>query len=264
MKRLFVLILATLMLLSFVGCTPAAGGRHPELFVVASHSLLGALGRDREDTIILEEDEFGRVMFAYVGNTVTSDRPGAMFNILAVAIAQRTTRRYSYFYDGVNIIFQEIEVDCGPSPLPFLSKEFVMEHFTEGQLEQLKVENSWNEELNEDRFFRVRVARGTKTRHMTTVSRETLDEIFQVASDGFDARFRVPLTMDRDGNVIYFIRDGTLRGREWDFYSAFLFMFDRRGNLIEGTGVMGLYDLWDYRDQLREFKEANGWNFYWR
>jgi len=281
MKRTLAFILAVLMLLPFTGCTPPAGGSHPRLFVVASHSLLGVLGRDREDVLILEEDDFGRVMFAYVGHTVTSDRPRDMYNILAVLIAQRTTRRYSYFYDGINVILHEIDVDCGPTAQVYLNEAFIIEHFSEEQLEQLKEDNSWNEELNEDRFFRVRVATGDKTRHMTSVPVEVRVEAYFVASGGFrrtlttdspsvtprrfQHRFDVPLTMDRNGNVIYFIRGGVYDAgtQEWTFYPAFLFMFDRRGNLIEGA-VMELTDLWDYRDQLQEFKELNGWSFSYR
>jgi len=252
MKRILALFLAVLMLFPFTGCTPPAGSYRPELFVVASHSLLGVLGRDREGVLIIEEDDFGRVMFAYAGNAITSSRSGAMYNILAVAIVQRTARQHSYFYDGINIIFLEIDVDCGPSALDFLDKDFVLERFSEEQLEQLKAENDWNEELKEDRFFRVRVARGDKTRHMTSVSREAQEEAFQVAVEGArllnaaSLRRSIPLSMDSNGSVIYF-----MAGQRTD--RGFLSMFDSDGNLIENTGIMELYDLWNYRDQLREF-----------
>jgi len=264
MKRILALFLAVLMLFPFTGCTPPAGNVNPELFVVASHSLLGVLGRDREGVLIIDEDDFGRVMFAYAGNTITSNRPGAMYNILAVAIVQRTTRQHSYFYDGINIIFLEIDVDCGPSALDFLDKDFVLERFSEEQLEQLKEENDWNEEIKEDRFFRVRVARGDKTRHMTSVSEEAkrgafeeaFGEAFEEATFGsvFFLRSSIPLTTDQDGNVLFLI----------SAVRTFLLMFDSDGTLIEETGIMELYDLWNYRDQLREFKEANGWAFYYQ
>ena len=252
MKRVLAFILAVLMSLSFIGCHPPAGDSRPDLFVVATHSLLGVLGRTYEDTMVLEEDDFGRVMFAYLGNTKTSSRSHRMYNIVAVAIAQRTTRRYSYFYDGINVIFHEVGVPDGPTALEFLNEVFVKEHFSEEQLEQLKVENSWNEELNEDRFFRVRVARGDKRRHMTRASEEAFPS----------GRTGIPLTMDRNGNVIYFSRSHSNAGVGFS-PPGFLFMFDSDGELIEGA-VMELTDLWDYRDELREFKEANGWAFTYR
>ena len=72
--------------------------------------------------------------------------------------------------------------------------------------------------------------------------------------------------MDNNGNVIFFMR-GSYRSVETQrlaHYPSFLFMFDAEGNLVEDTGIMELTDLWDYRNQLREFKEINGWSFYYR
>ncbi|MCL2829028.1 MAG: hypothetical protein FWD99_09890 [Oscillospiraceae bacterium] len=266
MKKLLALFLAMLMLLPLAGCGVPTGGRHPELFVVATHSLLGVLGRDRENTIILEEDDFGRVMFAYGGHTITSSRRGATFNILAVLIAQRTTRTHSYFYSGINVILTEIEGDWWPNAREFLDEEFIMEHFSGEQLEQLKVENDWNEELNEDRFFRVSISARFKRRYITTVSeeaqREAAEEAFEetlgeaTLGSVFLLRSNIPLTMDQDGRVLFLLRSDR----------TFLLMFDSDGALIEETGIMELPDenLWDYRDQLREFKAANGWAFFYR
>ena len=265
MKKILAFLLVVLMLLSLMGvsCHPPVGTYRTELFVVATHSLLGVRGGDRESVFVLEEDDFGRVMFAFGGNTiidyVIDNEPSPLFNILAVLIVQRTTRRYSYFYDGINVIFHQIALDAATRPggyhsaSGFLSEDFVMEHFTEEQLMQLKAENNWNEELSEDRFFRVRVATGDKERHMTYVSRRTQSIAFPDVL--LSERDSVPLTMDRNENVIYFMGDGSRVG--------FLLMFDRNGDLIEGA-VMRLVNLWDYRDQLREFKEANGWGFYYQ
>jgi len=136
-------------------------------------------------------------------------------------------------------------------------EDFVLEYFTEEQLEQLKEENRWNEELSEGGFFRVRVSRRDKRDFMTRVSVETQREAFGLVSTEFPFGGGFTLTMDSTGNVIIFQR--TSRDRR-----GFLFMFDGDGNLIEETGIMELTDLWDYRDQLREFKEANGWSFYYR
>ena len=270
-KRVLTLALAVLMIFSFVGCSDSTfyDGSHPELFVVATHSLLGVWGGWREDVLILEEDAFGRIMFAYVGGTLTSDSTRS-FTVLAVLIAQKTTERYSYFYSGINFILHEI---AHPEPEgryltagEFLDEDFVMQHFTADQLEQLKAESSWNEELNEDRFFRALISRRRKSRYMTYVSEEAQREAYLAVVE--ETQFivphdSIPLTMDKDGNIIFFMRGRQPENRRL-YTPSVLFMFDADGNLIEGTGVMELIDLWDYRDQLREFKEANGWAFYYR
>jgi len=255
MKRVLAFILAILMMLSLVGCL-AYSTSHTELHVVALHSLPGVSGHPGEEVMILEEDDFGRVMFAYVGRTAASDIRDVTINILAVLIAQRTTRRYSYFYDGINFIVHEVRVSDDLWPRDFFTEGFVMKYFTGEQLEQLKEENSWNRELNEDSFFRVRVSRRGKRNFMTDVSVETQREAFEsVSSEFFPFGGGVPLTTDRNGNVIYFLRPWGGR--------AFLFMFDGNGDFIEGA-VMEMHDLWDYRDQLREFKKLNGWAFAYR
>ena len=257
-RRIFVFSLAVLMILPLSGCTTPmfVRGPHPDLFVVATHSLLGVSGEPFENPTILETDAFGRTMFAYTGLTVVggSGTPG----VLAVLIAQRTTGGYSYFYSGINFILYQLRPgtisDLGYRHV--LSEDFIMEVFSEEQIEQLKMENSWNEELNEDRFFRVRVSRHTKwntlPRVPTEVIRETL--VAQLPDVHIPPRpHYAPLTMDKNGNLIYFA--------QVRHYPGFLFMFDADGNL---TGVMELTDLWDYRDELREFKEAHGWSFYYR
>ena len=266
MKKLLILTLTLLMMLSLTGCIPM-GGRHPELFVVASNSLLGVLGRDRENTVILDEDDFGRVMFAYGGHTVTSDgRHTATFNILAVLIAQRTTETHSYFYDGVNFILREVELERDQIATMERIETLALEYFTEEQLERLKEENDWNRELDESRFFRVPVSRRPKEDFMTRVPERTRREVYLAVSGAPRSSRGIPLTMDKNGNVIYFIMGSSFDSdtQEWTFYRAFLFMFDANGELIEGTGTMELFDLWDYRDELIAFKEANGWSFYYR
>ena len=66
----------------------------------------------------------------------------------------------------------------------------------------------------------------------------------------------------KNENVIIFMRSHRREEGRSIFYPAFIFMFDGYGNLIEDTGVLELTDMWNYREQLREFKEVNGWSFY--
>jgi len=271
MRKLLALFLTVLILLSLAGCTPASGDDR-FLHVVAHNSLLG-VGEDRQDQIvILEEDDFGRVLFAFAGWGMTSETGRMGDDILAALIVQRTTRRHAYFYDGINAILYDIGgLPLQTTPFNFLDEAFVMERFSEEQLEQLKEENDWNKELEESRFFRVRVSWRHKREYMTDVSIPTQREAFESVSEYLHhPSLSAPLTTDKNGNVIYFMREFYSRreGEEVIRYLArsFLFMFDSDGNLIEETGIMELPDenLWDYRDQLREFKEANGWAFYYR
>ena len=270
MKRVLVIMLVLLMILSLVGCLHGTAyfGPHLDLQIVAMHSLLGVGETTRWDGFeVLEEDDFGRAMFAFWGGAMTGgNNPFASFNILAVLISQRTTESHAYFYDGINFILRQVESDETRRPSSSFAGAFVMEYFTEGQLEQLKEENDWNRELDEDKFFRVPISRRAKGYYMTDISLQMLEGAFAIVSEGFNRNLQSLLTMDRNGNVIFIMRGGSFNSRasEWTFYSSFLFMFDRDGNLIEGTGVKELTDLWDYREELLEFKKANGWSFSYR
>ena len=88
MKKRLVLALIILAVFVLSACDDYTfyDGSHPELFVIASHSLLGVSGGLWEDIMILDEDAFGRILFAYSGFTITND-PASSFNILAVLVA---------------------------------------------------------------------------------------------------------------------------------------------------------------------------------
>jgi len=275
-KRIFALILAVLMMLFFAACfsdVTRYTGSHPELYVVATHSLLGVPGGMGADVLILDEDDYGRILFAYIDATSTTTSTASFsFSIVAVLVAQRTTETHSYFYDGINFILYEYIIRGAPRVSDFFDETFVMQRFTEEQLEELRAENSWNQELDEGRFFRVPVSRRSKERYMTAVSVRARQEAYLAVVGETGENFRpghgTPLSMDKNGNVIFFMR-GSVRDSETNTmtrYPAFLFMFDNDGNLIEETGVMALPDenLWDYRELLIEFKAANGWSFSYR
>ena len=84
MKKAIALLLIICMLLSLGGCVAYITSQ-PDLYVVAVHSLLGVWGGDREGILVLEEDDFGRIMFAYGGSTIISSNT-SIFNVVAVLI----------------------------------------------------------------------------------------------------------------------------------------------------------------------------------
>jgi len=73
------------------------------LFTVAIYSLLGARGYTPEyhgyvptDIKVLEEDDYGRVLFAYC-----EDQNGTVTTLL---IIQKSDEKYSYYYPDYNFI----------------------------------------------------------------------------------------------------------------------------------------------------------------
>ena len=71
-------------------------GSYPELYVVATHSLLGVWGGGIwEDIFVLERDNFGRTIFAFSGYMIAGSENS--FNILAVLVAGGTAKHRGPF-----------------------------------------------------------------------------------------------------------------------------------------------------------------------
>lgn len=66
---------------------------------VATHNaVIGVTGNIDDDLMVLEEDDFGRVLFAYISinnNLVQGD-------LLILIIVQKATNEITYVYDGIN------------------------------------------------------------------------------------------------------------------------------------------------------------------
>jgi len=65
------------------------------------------------------------------------------------------------------------------------------------------------------------------------------------------------LTSDSYNRHIYFFRGIT----EDDVYTrSFVVIFNKDGTFDPDVGVMEIQDVWNYQDDLKAFKERNGWN----
>ena len=258
MKKLHVIVILLIITTSLYGCVfPLIyRGEYPELHAIAIHSLLGVSGYDNDRIAILEEDGFGRVMFSYLGYANTAS--GVDHRIFAILIGQSMTEIDSCFYDNINYIICEIDGSVY-NGFTVVDTDFVMKHFTDEQVEGLKLENDWNMELDRNKFFKV-----SNTRERTTpLPISTLRKAFENVSHDFHASYATFLTMDKNGNLLYFMRGKKPDSKNGDYFftQSYLFMFDNDGKLVRDTGIMELTDLWNYRAQLKSFKEANNWSF---
>jgi len=263
MKKLLFFALIILLLLAPTGCVPTGcqpdplryNGKYPELHVVATNSILGVLGQDADNILVLDEDDFGRVMFAFTGDTSHEE-------VIAVLVAQKTTKTHSYFYDGANDIFCPLRVAW-----PYkLTRDLVSERFTDEQIAQLKQDNDWNKEIDDSKLFKAEITI-KKNNDIVPWSKRVAayEQASPIGEVTFDDHYsyNALLTTDADGKSIYYIR-GRLYvsgAKSFVFTGSYLFMFDKDGTLIDKTGTEEVTDFWNYHDQLRRFKEINGWRF---
>ena len=242
-------------------------GEHPDLYSVAINSLLGARGSWREhvkqDPIVLigDEDSFGRRLFLYYENAI-------YVSTYSLLICQSSDERYSYFYPHYNFIslseshvterLSELFTDGASSRAEYFER--VLVSFPEDAVEELKVANDWDMPLDSERCIRVEIVRNKPN---GPVRNQTLMAFYRRAlgDDALDNRYFIIYHMTDDyGRSIYvgsgrFVSVGPHGGRR---HIVMLFQPDGSYNVI--NGVMELSDLFNYQDELREFKERNNWN----
>lgn len=253
MKRIisFLMAISIVLVATSCDCFSCYKGNNIELWTVALNSLLGVSGFESDGILILEEDNFGRRMFAYNGYSSNG-------HILAVLISQKTTDDKSYFIDGVNSVICQIEQDYPTKPI---DEGLISEHFTKEQLDKLKEENDWNKEIDEGKLFGVKITRMKPDPVPIRKQRKA----FSTASDenDFDSGYSTLLATDKNGKLLYYMRGNRYNDEkdDYEFTKSYLVMLDKNGNLIEETGIEELKDLWNYREQLKKFKESNNWSF---
>ena len=252
-RKLSILILVFFTLITLTGCPYRFKNYYHQdtndLHSVASNSLLGVRGSFYDIITILEEDDFGRVFFAFVVE-------GRLFSVL---ISQKTTETHSYFYSGYNFMLTDLRyVPLSYSEIFFLSSEemvdLVHRVFSQEEINEMKLANDWNKEINNNRLFGVEIVRRKNNNAVSErLQRRAYDMIFGGYEISFLSSFSILLTTDTDGNSLYVMRGGA------DFGNLYLVMFDRRNNIL---ATERLLCQWNYQGQLRKFKLNSGWAFY--
>jgi hypothetical protein len=265
-RRIVFLAMMLIALISLTGCPPAYMHDHrgdvTELHIIASSSLLRIPGRSWDIISVLEQDDFGRVMFVFV-----ADGP----NVFSVLISQRTTETHSYFYSSYNFILADwsvLDIDFHETRLLFDEEISDIAHklFSQDHFDALKEANDWNREINEDRLFRVEIVR---VKDNNVVSSRRQQGVFEEIFRGVSVEFRPPrsilMATDSNGNSIYTMVAPTFYTDEYgtpgvrDLAESYIVMFNSRSRLVASEQLL---DQWNYQEQLRNFKRSNGWAFY--
>ncbi len=250
--RRIISILMALFLFSACDDFVLYKGHYPELQSIATHSLLGVFGFESDEILILEKDEWGRTLFAFVGSSIYTDD-----YILAVLISQKTTETNAYFYDTYNFIVKE----C-PDYVKYhdITTDLVQQYFTDEEIQQLEATNDWGHPIQNELLFEIKIARKKVDKISVQKQRAAFDRI----TDQYHYNNCVPLSTDRNGLTLYLLseRDYNSDEKVYEFGNSYMAMFDKTGHLVSETSLETLNDLWMYQEQLRAFKTKNGWVFH--
>ena len=259
-------------------------GKYPDLFTEATSSLLGITSNSdphADDHIeILETDSYGRKLAVYIGDSNLNKY------IICLLISQKTEDDYVYYYSDKNFIFQDYN-----KGIKIETYDDIKNYCTQDQINTLKENNDWEQELNLDECINKKIYR----KKPEILSRENVIKKFKIEYNSFltyidsityeeylkylyengilkedeyqkiiyeaqsEVRYLIwtdLLTTDLSNNSIYNI---TLTGKKEKIIKSVILFFDKDGNIKDTTGVEEIIDPWDYADQLREFKIKNGW-----
>jgi hypothetical protein len=261
MKRLRFATIILLALLILAGCTPQAyRGPHFDLHTIAMNSLLGVGGNFWDRIITLDEDGHGRVMFAFIGDSIFG-------RTASILISQKISETHTYFYSGRNFIFTDFDYWEWPE------KDEIFGLFSPDEIAQLKIDNDWGMEIHHDRLFRAEIERVRFIRFFTQdvnrinniVSIGSQLRVYNAISSGpriarRDRNFSsVLLSIDKNENTIYTMM-GHFQAAQGEANSeTFLVMFNRRNLIVAAEPLLNYRN---YQEQLRNFKQNNGWSFY--
>ena len=246
------------------GCRPYKGymGEYPELLTVAINNLLGTKGYFQQGEVIddsqikiIEEDNNGRVLFAYSEFSEVST--------LNLLIMQKKDDNYAYYYPDYCFISTGVP-HLDYSYWGSVFEDNLENSFSEEDIEKLKGLNDWNEELNETKWVKSEIVR---KKIEPKIDKKLFEDFYDYKMWNYEDytlfRFSIYLTSDDYGRMIFLAvgitkDDKPSNGRSlWEY---FVFITNSEGSFYWDTSAMSLTDFYNYQEKLKELKDLNNWN----
>ena len=236
---IFVLIIICIFLMQACEPPPFYTKDNKDLYSIALHSVLGASGYQLDEVVVLEEDGYGRKIFAA---RLFSGVP------LGVFISQKTDDQYAYYYEDVNFLIKDQGVSI-------LTKENVYECFSMEAIKELKEQNDWEKEQSSRECFKVPIC-GEKGYLQDKIPNKMIERAGERVFSNLV--YETPMCEDAFGHIIWYMEG--FANKEDTQRKCYVFLFNADGELKSDEALMEINDIWDYRDQMIAFKEVNGWN----
>lgn len=254
MKTLKLLLTYLVILLFFSSCRETKYIWDDVNLQVATHNaVIGISGNIDDSLMVLEEDDYGRILFAYISvdnNLVQGD-------LMILIIVQKATDEITYVYDGINYLYTDLEGHNTE-----LTKFMVDDFFSNTAIDQLKLANDWGQPLDETRWFSIEVSTSKPflvPNRTISQLRDTLDEV------KFCSGCVERLSIDKNQKKLLVFRKMILDENDHVMPESptYLVMFDENNKIIEGTGIKYIpqTDIMNIYEILNQFKIDNDWAF---
>jgi len=226
-------------------------------FVVeVTNSVLGVPNSISMNFYKIEEDGYGRMIYIFSGFSITAeDNERVGRQLWAVLIQQKTDDDYVYYYPDFNFIVKEF-ADSKQSVSKDVFLENTYHQLPKEEIEALKENNDWNKPFNADKMIKKPILDFGKTIKAARVSEDGLKKVYEGEfKDNYPNpdNFFVYMTSDDFGRDIFFCRTVDDRLKYKDSY---LIMFFPDDSYL----IYEITDLWNYQEELKEFKVTNLWN----
>ena len=249
MKKNIIFLLFLFVLFICFGCNynNKYNGKYKELYTVAINSLLWNNGHsftaDRycdSEINIVEEDEFGRILFTYYEKYYA----GGYISFSALLICQKIADKQVYYYENINFIIKD------DSEFHQLNNEFDDE-----SIYDLKIFNDWNMKIDLSRCIskevtdeKMKIPFGDDIKN-DIINIYALDEKWYLIYTDF-------LTYNFDSSMFIFY--GYVRCEEENIY--FIGVCEIELNIINNITINTIPNPYDYKDELMSLKENVKWS----
>ena len=244
---IILVITVVILVMSLTSCGGYKGysGDNSELYTVAINSVPWINGYSwTADFVcdpqieIVEEDDYGRIMFIYHEKFYG----GSDIGFAALVISQSSNEKEVFYYEDVNYIVkkQETYIDA-----------VELEVFNDEEIEALKSINDWDQEIDYDKCVKKEI-----TNVKATIPYE--EEIKQQIIDEFDLNredklFMDVLTSNTDTSklIVY--------GHESINDISFIGLVEHEEGVFKDLKILVPENVYDYQAEFIEFKSNNNW-----
>jgi hypothetical protein len=252
MKKIIKYLILIVLVPLIVSCrdTDIYRGNDPELHSVALESIIGSRGYEMNEVLRVEEDAYGRVLFAFFGDYIYTKFSGQE-DVLAIVIAQKTDGDFVYYYDSMNAL----AVVTIHQLYEGLTLNLIESYFDEEDFEELKEKNDWNKPINDKLLFRTEVSR-KKT--CDVHPRELRPYEYLLEGDA-NYNFTQCYGNDRNGYILVSVLTELTSDRTGPV-AVYLMIINQDHELVSPDAVMRVTDIFD-SEAIKRFKQENGWSF---
>ena len=251
--RIFILLVLSMSIL-FTGCVAwdpllPYSGESGSLMAVAVHSIPGVRSYAEDQLLIIDQDDYGRILFATLltGSWMIKDSYNEC--ILSLLVVQRTDDSFSYIYSENNYLITSLN-----KVVP-LTIDLINQHFPEKTVLALKQNNDWNIAPEDAVATTICVPNIVEKNHsLSSKAKRAVTE--KIGTNIREEFFRC----DQTGNSLYFILNVYGESSKYEWY---LIMLDESGCLIDEESAFLRLDnieMADIPSTIATFMSNNAWD----